>query len=73
MIAAPDETRQPRKDREMRFYEAVTEALSDCRVSPDPIKTLVEVLEENIRADEGAFALELLTAFVKPSPERIEG
>lgn len=49
----------------MRFYEAVTDALNDCQASPDPIKTLVEILEENIRADESAFALELLTAFVK--------
>jgi hypothetical protein len=49
----------------MRFYEAVTEALSDCQASPDPVKSLVEILEENIRADEGAFALELLTAFIK--------
>jgi hypothetical protein len=49
----------------MRFYEAVTEALSDCQTSPDPVKSLVEIIEENIRADEGAFALELLTAFIK--------
>jgi len=49
----------------MRFYEAIAEALSDCRASPDPIKTLVEIIEENIRADENAFALELLAAFIK--------
>jgi hypothetical protein len=49
----------------MRFYEAVNEALNDCQASPDPVKSLVEIIEENIRADEGAFALELLTAFIK--------
>lgn len=49
----------------MRFYEAVTEALSDCKTSLDPIKTLVEIIEENIRADENEFSLELLAAFIK--------
>jgi hypothetical protein len=49
----------------MRFYEAVTDALNDCQASSDPVKALVEIIEENIRADEGAFALELLTAFMK--------
>jgi hypothetical protein len=49
----------------MRFYEAVTDALNDCKASPDPIKALVEIIEENIRANEGAFALELLNAFIK--------
>lgn len=49
----------------MRFYEAVTEALSDCQTSPDPIKTLIEIIEGNIRADENAFSLELLAAFIK--------
>jgi hypothetical protein len=49
----------------MKFYEAVTDALQDCKASPDPIKNLIEIIEENIRADEGAFSLELLTAFLK--------
>jgi hypothetical protein len=49
----------------MQFYEAVTDALNDCKTSPDPVKELVEIIEENIRADESAFALELLNAFIK--------
>ena len=49
----------------MRFYEAVTDALNDCKASPDPVKELVEIIEENIRANENAFALEFLNAFIK--------
>jgi hypothetical protein len=49
----------------MRFYEAVTEALDDCQALPDPVKALVEIIEENLRVDECAFALELLDAFIK--------
>jgi hypothetical protein len=49
----------------MQFYEAVTDALNDCKASPDPIKELIEIIEENIRANENAFALELLNAFIK--------
>lgn len=49
----------------MRFYEAVTEALDDCQASPDLVKALVEIIEENLRADESAFALELLAAFIE--------
>jgi hypothetical protein len=49
----------------MKSYEAVTEALNDCKAAPDPIRQLSEIIEENLRADEGAFALELLTEFIK--------
>jgi hypothetical protein len=49
----------------MKHFDAVLDALNDCKASPDPIKELLEIIDENLRADEGAFALELLEAFIK--------